>query len=85
MQELCGDVMLHHVRPGQRAREELFDLTADWTYLNHGSYGATVRYYSGPGVLHVRLDAMADLLTVLAWAQYAEERFHQIGDASTAR
>ena len=43
MQELCGDVVLHHVRPGQRAREELFDLSPEWTYLNHGSYGATLR------------------------------------------
>jgi hypothetical protein len=42
-QELCGDVVLHHVRPGQQAREELFDLGADWVYLNHGSYGATLR------------------------------------------
>ncbi|CAK0779160.1 hypothetical protein CVIRNUC_004708 [Coccomyxa viridis] len=45
-QELCGDVILHHVRPGQRAREELFDLSPEWTYLNHGSYGATLRFAS---------------------------------------
>ncbi len=44
MQELCGDVLLHCVKPGQQAREELFDLSPDWTYLNHGSYGATLRY-----------------------------------------
>ncbi len=44
MQELCGNVLLHRVRPGQQAREELFDLSPDWTYLNHGSYGATLRY-----------------------------------------
>ena len=36
-------MVLHHVRPGQRAWEELFDLSPDWTYLNHGSYGATLR------------------------------------------
>ena len=37
-------MLLHRVRPGQQAREELFDLSPEWTYLNHGSYGATLRY-----------------------------------------
>ena len=46
-QELCGDVLLQRVRPGQQAREELFDLSPEWAYLNHGSYGATLRYKGG--------------------------------------
>ena len=37
-------MLLHRVQPGQQAREELFDLSPDWTHLNHGSYGATLRY-----------------------------------------
>lgn len=53
MQELCGGVLLHRVRPGQQAREELFDLSPEWTYLNHGSYGATLRCQRRPKLHHI--------------------------------
>ena len=40
-QELCGKK--EDLEPGKAALESMFTLDPSWHYLNHGSYGATIR------------------------------------------